>query len=137
MTPELIVLALLSGVAPIRVPPGKKIRVVAVSASINPDSDLDQAMVTFARSGQTIAQTATNPLADSMVNLAAGIGVPENAPAIVSQTVATGVNVWSQLATVATCGLPDIWLPWDFTITVQLAVGTVGNGIVLYERADA
>lgn len=122
-----------NGVAQLRCPPNKEIRVVAISSTAVVIADGEVAHVDFARSGQPIITVTSGPQTASVVQLGAGIGTTSTTPMVESTTVATGVHVYFQQEDTCAIALPDFWWDVDVRVTVSAAGVTLAANVT-YER---
>lgn len=122
-----------TGLAEIPCPVGKQVRIVSVTAVIAPNEG-DAFVVLFNRSSQNFVQAPTAALAASIIAASWFIGASMSVAREATVTPATGVVVYEQTVLTASAPLPDLWLPFAFTLGFNSGVT---SALVVYELRPA
>lgn len=129
---ELLILTGGAGAIIVPCPPTKRVRLVSVLAALSAPNEGDQILLGISRSTNLVAQIATEQVTASAVFASFTLGGHTTAPREDIVNVATGVVTYNQSFTDADATLPQIWWPFEITVTVtQTATITV-----LYEMED-
>lgn len=128
-----------AGSAILACPAGKRIRLVSLISGVNGIIKGDAVTLTILRSNNEVGFASTEPLPATAAGVHFGIGLQAMSPMIDDQTVATGVINYNAVATDFTAPLPDVWWPWEVTLSLSAPGGAANftNGSLALETADA
>lgn len=135
---DLLILDLVATTLNVPCADGKRIRIAAVQMNVTPGNTGDIVQIQFARElPQALAIVTSNPLESQIVSVTATIGTPPTSALLDKIDPVTGLATYEQSPLAATMALPDLWLPFDITLTISMAVGSITSGTVTYEQIPA
>jgi hypothetical protein len=120
----------------ITVAPGTEAKVIALWVSMAQANAVDQLIVEYRRGPNTmiVASSPGTAVQSNRVSLAIGLQATQNVENLVDPI--TGAISYDTNVVDTTGGLPDIWLPWDFTVSAVLFSGLVTEGRLIYESRN-
>lgn len=120
----LATIPLTNGQLTVRCPPGKRIRILAVQAAVADGGANDEFVCRLFREATSVlAAQVAPPTSGTISQVSFAIGQQQN-----TMSAASGEQ---------SSGLPDIWWPYDITVSVGAQTGAVNSGRVTYEEDSA
>lgn len=122
-----------SGIASIPCPANKRIRIIAIIASVTGTAAGDEISLIYAQSSNQFLLMTTTQQDTALATVAFFVGAAQTTPNAALIDPVTGVVTYGGGLVFANAPLPDVWLPFEITITISAPITSM---TVTYETSD-